>query len=128
MTLQMTRSLLGSVVEWPQRLSQTASVPKKELPAVSAGRSTTHPRFLLPETFIEEQTMDRRNFTKAGEAVTLYGGLGVGDAQDVPSHTWDQHDFGSGPKVTDRLNQGPFGIEQDEGWYTILATSQSDKR
>jgi hypothetical protein len=29
--------------------------------------------------------------------------------------------------VTDRLNQGPFGIEQDEGWYTILVTSQSDK-
>ena len=71
--------------------------------------------------------MDRRNFIKAGAAVTLFSGLGVGDAQDVPSHTWDQYDFGSGPKATDRLNQGPFGIEQDEGWYTILVTSQSDK-
>jgi hypothetical protein len=25
------------------------------------------------------------------------------------------------------LNQGPFGIEQDEGWYTVLVTSQSSK-
>ena len=29
--------------------------------------------------------------------------------------------------MTDRLNQGPFGIEQDEGWYTVLVTSQSEK-
>ena len=25
------------------------------------------------------------------------------------------------------MNQGPFGIEQDQGWYTILVTSPSDK-
>ena len=30
-----------------------------------------------------------------------------------------------GPRVADRLNQGPFGIEQDEGWYTILTTTAS---
>jgi hypothetical protein len=38
---------------------------------------------------------------------------------DVPWHRWDGYDFGPGPAVTDRLNQGPFGIEQDGGKYTI---------
>ncbi len=71
--------------------------------------------------------MLRRNFIKAGAALTMLNGLGVGKAQDVPAHNWDRYDFGSGPVMTDRLNQGPFGIEQDEGWYTILVTSQSDK-
>src|SRR6267142_5414015 len=71
--------------------------------------------------------MDRRNFIKAGAAVTMLNSLGVGNAQDVPIHNWDRYGFGSGPAVSDRLNQGPFGIEQDEGWYTVLVTSQSDK-
>jgi hypothetical protein len=57
----------------------------------------------------------------------MLGDLGVGKAQDVPTHNWDRYDFGSGPMVSDRLNQGPFGVEQDEGWYTVLVTSQSDK-
>jgi hypothetical protein len=26
----------------------------------------------------------------------------------VPAHNWGNYDFGSGPQVTDRLNQGPF--------------------
>lgn len=55
-------------------------------------------------------------------------GFGVGGARaDVPPHLWAGYDFGPGPKVTDRLNQGPFGVEQDEGWYTIEMTSPSDK-
>jgi len=46
---------------------------------------------------------------------------------DVPPHRWDGYDFGSGPAVNDRLNQGPFGIDQDEGWVTIAATTPSDQ-
>ena len=46
---------------------------------------------------------------------------------DVPPHRWDGYDFGPGPAVTDRLNQGPFGIDQDEGWFTIAATTPSDQ-
>jgi hypothetical protein len=46
---------------------------------------------------------------------------------DVPPHRWDGYDFGSGPAVTDRLNQGPFGIDQDEGWVTMAATTPSDQ-
>jgi hypothetical protein len=71
--------------------------------------------------------MHRRNFIKAGAALTMLNGLGVGNAQDVPTHNWDRYDFGSGPAVSDRLNQGPFGIDQDEGWYTVLVTSRSEK-
>jgi hypothetical protein len=46
---------------------------------------------------------------------------------DVPAHRWDGYDFGPGPAVADRLNQGPFGIDQDEGWFTIAATTPSDQ-
>ena len=71
--------------------------------------------------------MDRRDFIKAGAALTMLNGLGTGVAQQVPSRTWDDFNWGSGPVPADRLNQGPFGIEQDEGWYTVLVTSQSDQ-
>jgi len=29
--------------------------------------------------------------------------------------------------VSDRLNQGPFAIEQDDGWFTVAATSASER-
>ena len=64
---------------------------------------------------------------KAGAALSLATAFNKTKAQEVPTHNWDKYDFGAGPKVTDRLNQGPFGIEQDEGWYTVLVTSQSSK-
>jgi hypothetical protein len=71
--------------------------------------------------------MRRRNFIKAGAAVSLATALHNLKAQEVPTHNWDKYDFGPGPAVSDRLNQGPFGIEQDQGWYTVLVTSQSTK-
>jgi len=71
--------------------------------------------------------MHRRNFIKAGAALTMLANLDVGNAQNVPAHNWSGYDFGAGPIVSDRLNQGPFGVEQDEGWYTVLVTSPSDK-
>jgi len=45
---------------------------------------------------------------------------------DVPDHLWEGYDFGR-PTVTNRLDQGPFGIGQDEGWYTIFTTTPSRK-
>jgi len=44
---------------------------------------------------------------------------------DVPDHLWQGYDFGSGPKVADRLSQGPFPVEQDEGWRTLATTTPS---
>ena len=43
---------------------------------------------------------------------------------DVPDHLWEGYPFGS-PQVSNRVNQGPFGIEQDQGWFTIFATQPS---
>src|ERR1051325_5361817 len=71
--------------------------------------------------------MDRRNFMKAGAALSILSGLKTAHAQEVPAHNWNGYDFGPGFQISDRLNQGPFGIEQDEGWYTVLVTSASDK-
>ena len=57
----------------------------------------------------------------------LLAGLTAAAANaDVPAHLWAGYDFGPGPRPSDRLNQGPFGIEQDEGWFTIATTSPSE--
>ena len=48
-------------------------------------------------------------------------------AADVPPHLWQGYDFGAGPPVQDRLNQGPFDIDQDQGWQTVLFTTASER-
>ncbi len=58
---------------------------------------------------------------------TLLGAAPALALADVPPHRWDGYDFGPGPAVTDRLNQGPFGVDQDEGWFTIAATTPSNQ-
>ncbi len=53
--------------------------------------------------------MQRREFLKSSVALAVAAELGTGKAQAfVPAHNWAKYDFGSGPTVTDRLNQGPF--------------------
>ena len=53
--------------------------------------------------------MHRRDFLRESVAVALAAELGMGKAQaKVPAHNWGHYDFGSGPTVNDRLNQGPF--------------------
>ncbi|MCE5271488.1 hypothetical protein LLH00_09430 [bacterium] len=70
--------------------------------------------------------MQRRELIRAGAALALLGGTAPGVSQaEGPSHLWEGYDFGSGPPAPDRLNQGPFGIEQSEVWATIGSTSQS---
>jgi hypothetical protein len=71
-----------------------------------------------------EISMQRRVFIKSAPALALMARPGVARV-DIPDHRWDGYDFGPGPKVMNRLNQGPFGIEQDEGWFTIDSTSPS---
>src|SRR5580692_11828700 len=42
-------------------------------------------------------------------ALAVAAELGTSMAQGhIPAHNWGKYDFGSGPPVTDRLNQGPF--------------------
>ncbi len=53
--------------------------------------------------------MLRRDFLKSTVAVAVAAELGVGKTQaEVPAHNWGGYNFGAGPQVTDRLNQGPF--------------------
>ncbi len=53
--------------------------------------------------------MNRRDFLKNGGALAAAAGIGGGTASGiVPAHNWGKYDFGSGPEVRDRLNQGPF--------------------
>ncbi len=75
--------------------------------------------------------MRRRDFLKSSAA--LAGGLNLAAGQAhamVRAHDWDKYDFGSGPAVADRLNQGPFpqyppdaAIPTDD---VVMATSPSD--
>jgi hypothetical protein len=72
--------------------------------------------------------MIRRNFMKiAGTAALAAGTASKLARADVPDHLWAGHDFGPGPTAPDRLNQGPFGVEQDEGWQVIASSTPSSK-
>jgi hypothetical protein len=69
--------------------------------------------------------MRRRDFFKASAAVAGAGFLAPRQMwADVQDHMWEGYNFGC-PQVTNRLDQGPFGITQDEGWFTIFATHPS---
>jgi hypothetical protein len=69
--------------------------------------------------------MRRRDFVKKG--ALLAGASSLLRPQmfaDVPDHLWEGYPFGS-PQVANRLDQGPFGIDQDQGWFTIFSTQAS---
>jgi hypothetical protein len=69
---------------------------------------------------------ERRQFLKAGAALAAVGPV-LARADERPQ-LWQGRDFGGGPLASDRLDQGPFGIEQDEGWYTIATTTPDPGR
>ena len=74
--------------------------------------------------------MDRRAFLTTTGAAALLSGAGARRADAfVPAHVWDGYDFGSGPPVPDRLNQGPFPVYPPEevvpGSYVVMATTPS---
>src|ERR1700729_71951 len=53
--------------------------------------------------------MKRRDFLKSGMALAVAAELGASKAQGlVSAHNWGKYDYGPGPPVADRLNQGPF--------------------
>ncbi len=76
--------------------------------------------------------MKRRSFLKTTGAITF----GVGAAANnmfgfIPAHNWEKYDFGNGPMVTDRLNQGPFPIYEPEvvapNSEVVMTTNPSNK-
>jgi hypothetical protein len=57
-------------------------------------------------------------------------GVGAGAAAaaagtGIPARRWDSYEFGCAPSAVDRLDQGPFDIDQDEGWRTLTTTTPS---
>ncbi|MCG6924154.1 MAG: hypothetical protein LJF30_02360 [Acidobacteria bacterium] len=74
--------------------------------------------------------MDRRAFLTTTGTAALFSGAAARPASAfVPAHLWDGHDFGSGPPVSDRLNQGPFPTYAPEevvpGSHVVMATTPS---
>lgn len=77
--------------------------------------------------------MDRRDFIQksifATGAAGIVGSTGIKAGSFVPAHNWDGYDFGSGPAITNRLNQGPFPTYKPEqvvpGSDVIMATTPS---
>ncbi len=69
--------------------------------------------------------MNRRDLLKSAALMPLIPSIHT-LAQD-PKHLWQGYDFGSNFAANDRLNQGPFDIDQDDGWQTVLYTTPSEK-
>jgi hypothetical protein len=75
--------------------------------------------------------MHRREFLKRSVVLAAAAELATGKAHGlVRAHNWGKYDFGSGPPVRDRLNQGPFpqfppdaAIPSDE---VVMTTIPSD--
>jgi len=63
--------------------------------------------------------LKRRDFMKTGV-------LGAAAAY-VPPHNFDKYDFGSGPSIHDRLNQGPFPADLYPSWTVVMALTPSDE-
>lgn len=63
--------------------------------------------------------MHRREFMRAGALCTAA-------AAYVPPHNFDKYDFGAGPTVQDRLNQGPFPADLYPSWNVVMALTPSD--
>jgi hypothetical protein len=62
--------------------------------------------------------MHRRAFMKTGV-------LGAAVAY-VPAHNFEKYDFGAGPTVRERLNQGPFPADLYPSWTVVMALTPSE--
>jgi hypothetical protein len=76
--------------------------------------------------------MKRRDMLKGAALLPLIPGLKplADDTKHLasPRHLWQGYDFGSLFPARERLNQGPFDIDQDQGWQTVLFTTPSEKQ
>ena len=70
----------------------------------------------------------RREFVKAGVAMAAVAGLSAPSAGREQAGAGQPVAGGPPPQARDRLDQGPFGIDQDEGWFTIETTTPSLER
>ena len=72
--------------------------------------------------------MKRRTFLRAGGATALLAGVGrsISSAR-IPVHNFDGYPFGAGPRITDRLYQGPFSADDYPSWNVVMATTPSEE-
>ena len=75
--------------------------------------------------------MKRRALLKTATGAAVLAGAGSRPLQArVPAHNWEEHDFGPGPVVPDRLYQGPFPQYAPKdvvpGSDVVMATTPSD--
>lgn len=69
--------------------------------------------------------MNRRELVKGAALLPLMQTVAkVGNAQD---HLWQGYGFAAPFASSQRLDQGPFNIEQDDGWATIFSTTASEQ-
>lgn len=66
-----------------------------------------------------------KNSSKIGRRAFLGVGASAAIATSAPAPPSDRCGLGCPPAPGDRLNQGPFGIDQDEGWRTLATTTPS---
>ncbi|MGC2403793.1 MAG: hypothetical protein WA510_28630, partial [Acidobacteriaceae bacterium] len=76
--------------------------------------------------------MQRRDFLKRSIAAAAAAKLAVPRASaEVPVHNWVNYDFGPGPHVADRLNQGPFPQYQPDAVIptddVVMTTTPSEE-
>src|SRR6185437_7502775 len=63
---------------------------------------------------------------KVGRRAFLGAGVSAaGASAATTSQRWNGLGFSPVPPAADRLDQGPFGIDQDEGWRTLATTTPS---
>lgn len=73
--------------------------------------------------------MQRRAFFKTAALAGLAAPMTVkSGAGHIPAHNWDKYDFGSGPSVKHRLNQGPFPHHAPElpGGVVVMSNTPSE--
>jgi hypothetical protein len=69
----------------------------------------------------------RRDLLKSAALLPLSPGLKAFADTTSPKHLWEGYDFGSFFPAKERLDQGPFDIDQDQGWQPIYFTTPSEK-
>lgn len=70
--------------------------------------------------------MNRRDILKSAALAALSSSR-IHALADNPRHLWQGYNFESHFPTHERLNQGPFDIDQDAGWQTIFYTTPSEK-
>jgi len=74
--------------------------------------------------------MERRDLLKSAALLALSPPRVQALAQNTKQstkHLWQGYDFPSVFSGIERLDQGPFDIDQDDGWQTVLYTTPSEK-